>query len=144
MSGENLALQRPLKYCKQPACGNRTRNEKGYCDVHVHKNMTTDYQHERCKDIVDKLYGCARWYRLRRMVLEQNYQCQRFLGFEQCTKPSRVIHHLISPRERPELMYETTNLVALCDSCHPGGAAGTPDWQVGRDYVATVFALPKF
>jgi hypothetical protein len=140
----NLALARPMKYCKQPACPNKTRNEKGYCDAHLHKNMTTEYQHERCKDVADKLYGCARWYRLRRMVLEQNYQCQHIIGFEQCARLACVVHHLLSPRQHPDLMYAPQNLVALCSACHPGGAAGTPDWQVGRDYVATVFALPTF
>jgi 5-methylcytosine-specific restriction enzyme A len=141
---ENLALQRPMKYGKQPGCGNRTRNEKGYCDAHLLKNATTEYQHERCKDATDKLYGCARWYRLRRMMLEQNFQCQRIIGFEQCINAARVVHHIISPRERTDLMYDPTNLAALCESCHPGGEAGTPDWKVGRDFVPTIFELPNF
>jgi hypothetical protein len=141
---ENLALQRPMKYCKQPACGQCTRNDNGYCDAHQLKNITTEYQRVRSKDETNHLYGCARWYRLRRMILEQNYQCQRLVGFEQCTNLARVVHHLVSPRERPDLMYDPKNMAALCDGCHPGGTAGTPDWIVGRDYVPTIFALPNF
>ncbi len=140
---ENLALQRPLKYCKQPACGQRTRNENAYCDAHQKKNITTDDQRERAKDPNNKLYQCVRWYRLRRMMLEQNFMCQRLIGFAQCTNLARVVHHLISPRERVELMYDPNNLVALCEGCHPGGAEGTPTWIEGRDFVKTIFTLPN-
>lgn len=141
----NRALERPLKYCKQPGCGNRTRNEKGYCDSHLNKNVTTEYQRERSKDPTDRLYNLARWRTYYRpMLLEQNFRCQRMIGFDQCPNLATVVHHLVSPRAREDLMFEPSNTLALCAGCHPGGEAGTPEWKVGRDYVATVFALPAF
>jgi hypothetical protein len=136
------ALDMPMKYCLQPRCGQKTREQ--YCDAHKLNNQTTEYNRERAKDPNDRLYHCARWHRLRRMILEQNFCCQRLHGFVQCMNLASVVHHLISPRKRPDLMYEVTNLAALCSDCHPGGERGTPDWKEGRDFVKTIFELPTF
>lgn len=142
---ENLALQRPLKYCKQPGCPNTTRNEKGYCETHLKQNVTTEYQRERRKDPTAQRYDTARWrLNFQPKVLGQNFQCQRIIGFEQCVNQSRVVHHLISPRAHPDLMFDPKNVVALCEACHPGGTAGTPEWVEGRDFVKTIFKLPSF
>ncbi|MGA2647815.1 MAG: hypothetical protein ABSF15_24205 [Candidatus Sulfotelmatobacter sp.] len=145
----NRSLESPLKYCKQPGCGNKTRNEKGYCDTHLIKNVTVEsaraYNREKRKHPVDKKYDTARWrFNFRPKVLEQNFQCQKLIGFDQCTNLSTVVHHLISPRVRVDLMFTPSNVVALCSACHPGGECGTPEWVEGRDYVKTVYKLPTF
>lgn len=144
LSPVSTALERPMRYCKQPACGTRTRNANGFCDDHQEKNIGTDYVRARNADPTDRLYKLARWYRFRRMVIEQNWQCQRLLGIEQCGNAATIVHHLISPRERPDLMFDPKNVAALCAGCHPGGVAGTPTWKEGKDYVATVFVMPNF
>jgi hypothetical protein len=138
-----------LKYCKQSGCGNKTRNEKGYCDVHLVKNATADsareYSRVKRKNPIDKKYDTAHWrLNFRLKILEHNFRCQKLIGFDQCSNLATVVHHLISPRVRVDLMFEPSNCVALCAGCHPGGEAGTPDWKVGRDYVATVYKLPNF
>ena len=130
---ENLALERPMRYCKQPGCGARSRNQSGFCDSHQEKNIDSDYVRTRRKDPTDRLYKLARWAKFRRMVVEQNWQCQRLLGIERCGNIATIVHHLISPRERPDLMFDPSNVACLCAGCHPGGVAGTPDWRVGRD-----------
>jgi hypothetical protein len=60
---------------------------------------------------------------------------------EQCHNPATICHHLISPKQRPDLFLVPSNLVCLCAQDHPD-AEGTPDWVVGIDYVAT--ELPKW
>lgn len=141
---DSLALDRPMRYCKQPGCGARTRTENGFCDDHQEKNLDKDYVRARNSDPTDRFYKTARWYKFRRMILEQNWRCQRIVGIEQCPDAANVVHHLISPRGRPDLMFDPNNVAALCAGCHPGGVAGTPDWRTGRDYVATIFELPSF
>jgi hypothetical protein len=137
---ENLALQRPMRYCKQSACPNRTRNDDGFCDAHKLKNQTTEPNKKL--DETAKLYACSKWRNVSRMVREQNYRCQRLYASIQCWSQSRLVHHLISPLDRPELMYDPKNLVALCIKCH-GGQAGTPLWEEGVHYVATRFEMPN-
>ena len=141
---ENLALARPMRYCKQPVCGARTRNANGFCDDHQEKNLDKDYVRARNSDPTDRLYKLARWYKFRRMILEQNWQCQRIVGIAQCCAAANIVHHLRSPRDYPQGMFDPKNVAALCAGCHPGGVAGTPTWRVGRDYVATIFEMPTF
>jgi 5-methylcytosine-specific restriction protein A len=141
---ENLALERPMRYCKQPGCSARSRNANGFCDAHQEKNIDKDYVRERNADPTDRFYKTARWYRFRRMIIEQNWQCQRLLGIEQCGNAANIVHHLRSPRDYPQGMFDPKNVAALCAGCHPGGVAGTPDWVEGRHFVRTVFEMPNF
>jgi hypothetical protein len=140
---DNLALARPIKYCKQ-GCGARTRNVNGFCDEHQEKNLDKEYVRARNADPTDKFYKLARWGKFRKMILEQNWQCQKIVGVEQCCAAANIVHHLRSPREYPQGMFDPKNVAALCAGCHPGGVAGTPDWKEGRDFVPTIFELPTF
>jgi 5-methylcytosine-specific restriction endonuclease McrA len=116
-----------------------------YCVAH--KDYRVEHTKElRAADPNRKLYHCVRWFRLRRMILEDNYLCQRIIAWSQlqCENSASIVHHLRSPKEYPAGMYDPANLVALCSDCHPGGEAGTPNWKVDHDYIATIFTLPTF
>ena len=108
---DNLALARPIKYCKQ-GCGARTRNVNGFCDEHQEKNLDKEYVRARNADPTDKFYKLARWGKFRKMILEQNWQCQKIVGVEQCCAAANIVHHLRSPREYPQGMFDPKNTTA--------------------------------
>ena len=95
------------------------------------------------RQVEEKRYNRQSWrnerYGLRAALLARNPVCQRIIDDEQCHNASRIIHHLTSPLDRPELFYETKNLVCVCVDHHPGGERGTPEWAEGRDFVSTRF-----
>ncbi|HXZ14067.1 MAG TPA: hypothetical protein VEG64_16900 [Candidatus Sulfotelmatobacter sp.] len=94
----------------------------------------------------DPRYTRGAWPKLSRVMRGHNPVCQKILNVgmyknEQCHNASTLVHHLVSPKERPDLFLVPSNLVCLCENCHPP-TEGTPDWVAGKDYVATV--LPKW
>ncbi len=93
-------------------------------------------------DPVNRLYWLASWFRFKLHCLNRNPICQRIIRGEQCHNPAWVVHHLISPRERPDLFLDATNVVCLCANCHPGGEEGTPEWKEGVDYVPSLISPP--
>jgi hypothetical protein len=132
---------RARRPCAQTGCPNYV-TEGSYCDTHRHNNARTRYDADRAAhDPIRKLYFQARWIKLSQFLRRRNAQCQRMKNGLQCWKPSEVAHHLVSPYERPELFYVPTNLICLCADCHPGGVAGTPDWQAGVDYEPSQFEI---
>lgn len=91
-------------------------------------------------DATRRMYATAAWQRFRLDRLASNPLCQRIVKGEQCRFGATTVHHLISPREKPELFFDPKNVLCLCANCHPGGEAGTPDWVVGVDYVPSVIS----
>jgi hypothetical protein len=94
----------------------------------------------RANDPVRKMYDKAYWRRFERFVLARNQICQKIENGVQCICGASIVHHLISPRARPDLFLDVRNVVALCERHHPGGEAGTPEWKEGRDFVASVIS----
>ena len=112
-------------------------------DVKADETRWENDKFRKKNDPVNRLYGLASWFRFKLHVLNRNPLCQRILpGSRQCTYPATTVHHLISPRQRPDLFLDAKNVVCLCPNCHPGGKEGTPLWQPGKDYVASVIAPP--
>lgn len=121
-------------------CG-RASTQGGYCEQHQQASARGD---KRVRDDVDKRYTRAPWPSFRLTMLGQNPICQRLdRRGEQCNSPARLVHHLLSPRVRPDLFVEPSNVVCLCEHCHPSDE-GTPGWVEGRDYVKNSFRLPHF
>ena len=70
--------------------------------------------------------------------------CQRIQpDGTRCKNPSKILHHLIDPDAPGGLdkFLSADNAVMLCEHCHPGGTAGTPDWSVGRTTFPLLRAL---
>jgi hypothetical protein len=123
--------------CKEPGCPNNVLDGT-YCPQHVSNNQVKEYDRTRGKyDPNRKLYWSARYRRFRELLLVRNPVCQRIVNGMRCKNPSGVLHHLIDPTVAPQLFLTASNAVMLCEHCHPGGTAGTPDWICGRDYVET-------
>jgi hypothetical protein len=133
----------PLKWCRVGGCRNKTRNAGGWCDEHLKKNPTVDYARQRGKDEVNRLYRRTMWVRMRSAMLMRNPICTRLSNGAQCQNHSVLVHHLTSPREKPELFVEPRNLVCLCQQCHCNDE-GTPWWKPGVDYIENVFQFATF
>jgi hypothetical protein len=92
-------------------------------------------------DPVNAMYD-ATWEKCAVLHKNRNPICQRVLrDGRQCTNAVWLVHHLQSPRQRPDLFLVFTNFVSLCEHCHPT-SEGTPDWQPGTDFVPSVIESP--
>ena len=74
-------------------------------------------------------HNCWRWKKpggVSDLMRQKNPQCQwcdRWTN-SQCTRPSEVVHHLKDWKDAPELFFEWSNLVAVCENHHSGGQRG--------------------
>lgn len=131
-------MNRCPSVCRERGCFQSQVQGSPWCSKHAEAAARED---ERIRDEVDKRYGRAPWPSFRKMMLAQNPLCQRIQkDGSQCHAPARICHHLISPRERPDLFVDPKNVVCLCENDHPP-SEGTPLWREGKEYVATQFSL---
>lgn len=121
------------------ACAQPTVRGSVFCEKHAKEPPES----QRVRGETDKMYGTVRWFRFRGWLLTQNPMCQKLTKGQPCRNPAHVVHHLISPRVRPDLFIDPPNTVCLCDHCHPGGTEGTPWWRPGVDYTPTKAAAPN-
>lgn len=124
-------------------CGQPSTRGSRYCEKHVVQNAAAatrrDYDQRRAaNDEVWGMYQTPAWRGFRALMVRENVICQRLHNGVQCHNLSKIVHHLISPRQRPELFRDPANVVCLCEHCHPSDE-GTPHWRAGVDFVATVF-----
>lgn len=76
----------------------------------------------------DPFYSTGAWKRLRQMALDRDHGfcvwCLRAGRYARDRHGRRVnvlattVHHVKPRRDYPELEYELSNLVSLCDGCH--------------------------
>lgn len=135
---DTRALERPLRFCRQAGCANKTRNGKGYCDAHLKDNATVDYDRARGQTAERKFYNTADWSKTTKLMKIYNPQCQRIENGKQCMHTPEVTHHLQDPKDAPHLRLAWSNLVAVCAPHHPGGQRGASDNEV---YVYTIGPL---
>lgn len=122
-----------------PACGKPSVHGSRFCAAH--QNDPTVSRHAgRVRDAIDRLYHTVRWFKTRHLMLSNNPVCQRLHNGVQCRNGATLVHHLLSPRQRPDLFVVPDNLVALCVNCHPSDE-GTPHWREGVDFVPTKFVV---
>lgn len=127
--------------CREPRCAQPSVRGSVYCEAHIKDNTRARKDAWRkANDPVRKLYQCVRWFTFRGAMLQNNPVCQRLWEGEQCRHPATLVHHLRSPKERPDLFIVPSNCVALCEHCHPT-TEGTPTWREGVDYVPTRFRI---
>src|SRR5437879_3607555 len=128
---------RPPTACASPGCGGYAVEQgRGYCQKHRGDSPTLAgrraYDRQR-----DQRYSSVRWRKFRQAVLVYNCICQRVEHGEQCTRPAAIIHHIIDPNDRPDLMYDASNVVAICPGHHHHHAGA----QQGELYVPTRWML---
>lgn len=140
--------ERFQRNCRMSGCPMLTRDRAGYCEKHIaHAGDSVRKRNKMRREndpIWREMYETARWKHFRRWLINQNPICQRLIGGVQCTNPSYLVHHCLSPRIRPDLFVEARNCVCLCGSgCHPN-TESTPNWKAGVDFCETAFSLPSF
>jgi hypothetical protein len=141
-------MLRSLGPCAEPGCAALNVRGERYCDKHLLKNTQAEAQRDAARqrwknDDVSRMYSRAPWPSFRTTLIGQNPICQRLLkGGVQCQNWATLVHHLLSPRIRPDLFVSPQNCVALCATCHTP-EEGTPHWKVGVDYVPTEYRLPN-
>lgn len=76
-------------------------------------------------------YQARNWHLVRCEVLRRvEHRCQG----NGCKERAVLVHHYVSPRQRPELAFAFSNLVALCARCH----SAYHYWLSGRSAFSTV------
>lgn len=64
------------------------------------------------------MYARAMWKELKKTILKRdNYRCQDCGGVN-TTNNGLVVHHIKAWARHPDLRFEPTNLVTLCERCH--------------------------
>lgn len=97
------------KPCKEPRCPNIVTGAGRYCQQHAGQDIPWDgARRQRLR-----LYGSARWQRLRKIKLAKNPMC------EICNRQLAVqVHHLLKARDNPEQQFNMSNLQSVCLLCH--------------------------
>jgi hypothetical protein len=143
--------QKPLQACHEPGCLRWTR--EAYCPDHIKNNHAlrnrAAYDHDRnMTDAVRKMYRSAAWeIRFHQSFFAAgNVICQRLENGVQCRWPVDILHHLISPRRRPDLFFTYSNVVGVCHQHHPV-TEGEPVENLGPRLFIDVYVptkLPTF
>jgi hypothetical protein len=131
----------PPKACRR--CQKATMDGQLCSDCRKTANAETN--DARKSDEVRKMYQNSNWRKFRLAILACNSICQALelnpmnQRVECCRSAADTIHHLRSPRTRPDLFLKASNVIALCAN-HHAKTEGEPDGE--RDpakYVATKF-----
>jgi hypothetical protein len=97
-------------------------------------------RYDKKRQLHQKFYDTADWRTTSNLLKTCNPICQRILpDGKQCEKPSTIGHHIVDPRDAPQLRLAFSNLVAVCARCHPGGAKGAD--ETTEIYVRTIGPL---
>jgi len=78
---------------------------------------------------VQKMYDSPRWSNFKKIMRGfGNAFCQRILDDgTRCRNAGKIWHHLLSPRQRPDLFTDPENLVLSCADCHPPNSGNPTD-----------------
>jgi hypothetical protein len=113
------------KPCRKQGCAALVGDE-GYCPKHAKNNVRTESQrlydfNRNRTDEERKMYQTPRWRNFRNYMLIRNPLCQFIyeLTGKQCTEFAVEVHHIISPRDNPDLFCEASNVVCVCKRHHP-------------------------
>jgi hypothetical protein len=120
------------KPCLHPCCPELVT--EGRCAKHTEQHKRAE-QDRRNADEVMKVYHTKRWERFKMYMRSRNPLCQRILdNGKQCEQFSKILHHIISPRVRPDLMFDAANILCVCQAHHPS----TEGEEDPSRYVPTV------
>lgn len=112
------------RYCRERGCAERHNDISGYCEKHRANNSFLQARAQRDADRkkddpVWKLYNSSAWRRLREAFFGYgNVICQRIENGKRCTRPTEILHHIFSPRERPDLFFSPSNIRGVCRQHH--------------------------
>ena len=101
-------------------CGNLVRGSVTNCPC----------KKKRKRKSKPDIYTTAKWRKFRKQILKRDNECcQCCLTFNWITKTTLQIHHIKPRNKYPELTYEATNCVTLCQLCNQYGTAEELDFD---------------
>ena len=114
------------RQCSETGCGQIVESPARYCEKHQRDNAHTRQRKQFDKERADsphrRMYGTARWKRLRQMKWAANPFCESGVICDPHNTgrraPATDIHHRLGVQERPDLMWDFNNLESLCHACH--------------------------
>jgi 5-methylcytosine-specific restriction protein A len=112
----------------------------GFCDAHKQYEPRKRYDRERTSSPHRRMYGTARWQKLRRMKLNENPFCESGILCDQFQTGRRAVstdvHHKLGVQDRPDLQWDFDNLEALCHECHSHFTALHEGFASGKSQAA--------
>jgi hypothetical protein len=115
--------------CLQHGCGALV--DRGRCPAHTIERTQQTYA-ERNAEPISKLYRRAAWSNFRTYFFRRHPICQRVIDGVRCLRIATLVHHRLSPKERPDLFLDEENCRALCAEHHHAH-----DGDVGTEVYAT-------
>jgi hypothetical protein len=127
--------ERFYRYCREGGCHERTNDRSGYCQTHREQNavknaaQVREYARKK-NDPVARLYNGPQWARFKLAFRAAgNVICARIEDGRRCSRPSDLIHHLVSPRVDASKMFSFDNCRPCCMQHHPPTPGSPPeDW----------------
>ena len=99
-----------MKLKRLCGCG---RSVVGQCECQAMRQAST----EDYRASATARYGGHRWTQLSKRYRRKNPLCERCLD-QGKTTPAIDVHHKLKAKDRPDLLYEWSNLMSVCRSCH--------------------------
>jgi len=118
------------KTCNKPCCPDFQIAGSRFCAKHGEQAKQREYDTKR-EDQVWMMYQTPHWKHFRAWFLKLNPFCMRVVDGEQCHNVADTVHHLQSPRQRPDLFTDADNVAAVCRTHHHHGEGAQP----GEEYV---------
>ena len=131
-------MLKAFKPCAKFGCPALVRGTR-YCERHQTDNETIRQRREydRQRNTEHRaIYKSARWARLRTMKIRENPFCELE---DLCVKrtgrpaPAKVVDHIKSVQERPDLAWDMDNLRSACKACHDSRTAKDQGFARSRD-----------
>ena len=113
-------MKKKLKICS--SCGKRIEfGKECSCSEkrRLERNSYKRNYYDNNKDTI-KMLNNKRWKKLRKVIISRDFgHCQRCaIKFGRIEKNNLQVHHIKPRFKYPELMYEESNLITLCQTCN--------------------------
>lgn len=113
-------------------CGKIYEGDRCHC-----KKATFEIRNNKYSKKDDLIHSTA-WRKKRMQIIKRDgFACMRcFIKYNIINSEELTVHHILSRKNHPELMFEDSNLVCLCSTCNK--QLGTKDkldfeWTVNEE-----------
>ena len=105
-----------------PRCNKIINYTQRYCDKCTEeykdnkklKNKIYDSKYRKNKEV----YHSTNWDKVKVVVKNRDNNLCRICLDQERIRPVKIVHHIIPVEDNEKLVYNPTNLISVCDSCH--------------------------